>query len=166
MCTQLGLTSSGPNLNRGVVSRLNAATGGLQNYTCGTATFFAFSLTKGEAIKITDASPPANAIVVGSDDPNNVVNLVPKGVAPVGDNWVSLVYHTTAVKANDICTDAGLTATGPNLNRAVVSRLNAATGGLQNYTCGTATFFAFTLTIGEGIKVTDPAGGSWLMSHF
>jgi len=171
VCTSLGLTATGANSNRGVVSRLISSTGGFANYTCGAATVGAFTLVKGEAIKIRNnvpLGPTINSIVVGADDPSNTIPIQSGvGASPKFDNWVSVPYHTTAVKANDLCTDMGLTATGPNSTRGVVSRLIASTGGFANYTCGAATVGAFAITVGEGIKVRNPSGAkSWLASHF
>jgi len=166
VCTSLGLTSTGLNATRGVVSRLISSTGGFSNYTCGAATIGAFTLVKGEAIKIRN-NVTINSIVVGADDPSNTIPIqAGAGASPKFDNWVSVPYHTTAVKANDLCTDMGLTATGANASRGVVSRLIASTGGFSNYTCGAATIGAFTVTVGEGIKVRNNAVKSWLASHF
>lgn len=166
VCQQLGLTSTGANSGRGVVSRLTASSGAFQNYTCGTATIGAFALIQGEAIKIRN-SATVNSIVVGSDNPNNTISIAAGvGVSPKFDNWVSVPYHTTAVKASDLCADMGLTATGANAGRGVVSRLTASSGAFQNYTCGTATIGAFAVTVGEGIKVRNNAAKSWLASHF
>jgi len=166
ICTSFGLTSTGPNSTRGVVTRLIASTGAPVSYTCGTATFGAFALVKGEAIKIRN-NVTINSIVVGADDPTNTIPIASGvGASPKFDNWVSVPYHTTAVKANDLCTDMGLTATGPNSTRGVVTRLIASTGAPVSYTCGTATFGAFTVTVGEGIKVRNNAAKSWLASHF
>jgi len=166
VCTSLGLTSTGVNSTRGVVSRLISSTGGFANYTCGAATVGAFTLVKGEAIKIRN-NVTINAIVVGADDPSNTIPIqTGAGASPKFDNWVSVPYHTTAVKANDLCTDMGLTSTGVNSTRGVVSRLIASTGGFGNYTCGAATVGAFAVTVGEGIKVRNNAAKSWLASHF
>jgi len=166
VCVSLGLVSTGVNSTRGVVSRLTSSTGGLVNYTCGTLTATAFSLVKGEAIKVRNPAT-INAIVVGADDPSNTIPIqTGVGNAPKFDNWVSVPYHTTAVKASDLCADMGLVTTGANSGRGVVSRLTSSTGSLVNYTCGTLTATAFAVTVGEGIKVRNPVAKSWLASHF
>lgn len=166
VCQQLGLTSTGLNSTRGVVSRLTSSSGVFSNYTCGTNTALAFAPIVGESLKVRNPTL-LNGIVVGSDNPNNTTPIVAAGGAlPKGDNWVSVPYHTTAVKANDLCGDIGLTTTGLNANRGVVSRLTASSGVFSNYTCGTNTALAFTLTTGEGVKVRNPVAKSWLPSHF
>jgi len=167
VCLSFGLTSTGANSTRGLVSRLTSSSGALTNYICGTSTLGAFSLVKGEAIKIRN-NTTINSIVVGADDPSNTIAIqAGVGTAPKFDNWVSVPYHTTAVKASDLCTDMGLTTTRANASRGLVSRLTSSTGALTNYICGTSTLGAFTITVGEGIKVRNPSGAkSWLASHF
>jgi hypothetical protein len=85
---------------------------------------------------------------------------------PKGDNWVSVPYHTTAVKANDLCSDIGLTSTGVNATRGLVGRLIASSGAPQTYTCGTSSVAAFNLVTGEAVRVRNPVAKSWLPSHF
>ena len=166
VCTSLGLNTAGLNSTRGVVSRLTASTGAFQNYTCGTNTATAFTVIKGEAIKIRN-NATINSIVVGADDPSNTIAIAAGvGATPKFDNWVSVPYHTTAVKAHDLCIDMGLNTTGLNSTRGILSRLTASSGAFQNYTCGTNTATAFTVTVGEGIKVRNNASKSWLASHF
>jgi len=166
VCQSFGLTSTGSNSTRGVVSRLTSSSGALANYVCGTSTIGAFTLVKGEAIKVRNPVT-INSIVVGADDPSNTIGIQSGvGTAPKFDNWVSVPYHTTAVKASDLCADMGLTATGANASRGVVSRLTTSSGSLANYVCGTSTIGAFAITVGEGIKVRNNAAKSWLASHF
>jgi len=166
VCTSLGLTATGANSTRGIVSRLTSSSGAFQNYICGTSTLGAFTLVKGEAIKLRNPLT-INAIVVGADDPSNTIPVqAGVGASPKFDNWISAPYHTTAVKASDLCTDMGLTATGVNSARGVVSRLTASSGAFQNYICGTSTLGAFAVTVGEGLKVRNNAAKSWLASHF
>jgi hypothetical protein len=166
VCQHLNLVSVGANSTRGVVSRLITSTGVFQNYTCGTPTAAAFPVITAEAIKIRNPAT-INGIIVGADNPNNQTPIVASGGAlPKGDNWVSVPYHTTAVKANDLCSDMGLVAVGANSTRGVVSRLITSTGVFQNYTCGTPTAAAFPLVTGEGAKIRNPVAKSWLPSHF
>jgi hypothetical protein len=166
VCNSLGLTSTGAAASRAVVSRLISSTGVLQSYTCGNSTLGAFTLIKGEAIKVRN-NVTINSIVVGADDPSNTIPIqTGAGASPKFDNWVSVPYHTTAVKANDLCLDMGLTSTGAAAGRGVVSRLISSTGVLQSYTCGNSTLGAFTVTVGEGIKVRNATAKSWLASHF
>jgi hypothetical protein len=103
----------------------------------------------------------------GSDNPNNTIGLAPLGAPPIGDNWVSVPYHSTAVKASDLCTDIGLLSTGVNTGRGTVSRLIASTGVFTTpYVCGTNTALAFTLNTGDGARIRTPVAKSWLPSHF
>jgi len=166
LCQQLGLAATGPNTTRGLVGRLIASTGGSQSYTCGSSTVAAFSLVQGEGVRVRNPSL-INGIIVGSDNPNNSTPIAAFGTPlPKGDNWVSVPYHTTAVKASDLCTDAGLTTTGPNTARGLVGRLIASTGGSQSYTCGSSTVAAFALVTGEAARIRNPVPKSWLPSHF
>ena len=166
LCQQLGLASTGANSTRGLVARLIASSGGAQAYTCGTSTLAAFSIVVGEGIRLRNPTT-INGIIVGSDNPNNTTPIAAAGTPlPKGDNWVSVPYHTTAVKASDLCTDIGLSTTGANSTRGLVARLIASTGGAQAYTCGTSTLAAFTLVTGEAARVRNPVAKTWLPSHF
>jgi hypothetical protein len=167
LCQHLGMTSTGVNASRGSVSRLNATTGVFQTpYVCGTNTALAFVIPVGEAVRLRN-SATSNGIVVGSDNPNNTIGLAPLGAPPIGDNWVSVPYHSTAVKASDLCTDIGLLSTGVNTGRGTVSRLIASTGVFTTpYVCGTNTALAFTLNTGDGARIRTPVAKSWLPSHF
>jgi hypothetical protein len=75
-------------------------------------------------------------------------------------------YHTTAVKANDLCADMGLSSTGANTGRGLVARLVASSGAAQTYTCGNSSVLAFSLVTGEAVRVRNPVAKSWLPSHF
>lgn len=169
VCAQLGLTSTGLNATRGVVARLTASSGAVQSFTCGGSALLNFAITKGEMIRVragTSAVATQHGIVVGSHDPAHMQPLVAATPAPKGDNWVSLPYHTTAVKAQDLCVDMGLTSTGLNSGRGTVARITASTGVIQTYTCGGSALTNFALTIGEGLRVRTSASGSWVPSHF
>lgn len=167
ICTSLGLTTTGLNTGRAIVSRMITSSGTLQSYTCGTATATAFNTIKGEAFRIRQPNTPSlNAIIVGSDDPVNTVAIETGSPAPKGDNWRSVPYHTTAVKASDLCIDMGLITTGLNSGRGTLSRLVTSTGSLNTYTCGTTTATAFPITVGEGVRIRSTVAKSWLASHF
>jgi hypothetical protein len=167
LCTQLGMLSTGANGSRGTVSRLNASTGVFSTpYVCGSNTALAFNLVVGEAVRLRNLTT-INSIVVGSDNPNNTLPLAALGAPPIGDNWVSVPYHTTAIKASDLCTDIGLLSTGPNGVRGTVSRLTASTGVFSTpYVCGSNTALAFNLLTGDGARIRTPVAKSWLPSHF
>jgi len=170
LCAGLGLVSTGPNASRGVVSRLICSTGVLANYTCGSATVGAFALVKGEGVKV--RNPVAiSSPLFGSHDPTFAIPLCGDcftGASPKSETWVSVPYHFVGKKADAICNDAGLYS-GTSC-ASVVSRLIPSSGGLANYTCGSSTLGAFTLTIGEAVKirVNGPAGGvgPWVPSHW
>ena len=70
---------------------------------------------------------------------------------------VSVPNNPTLVKASDLATVMGLTSTGLNSSRGVVSRLVCSTGVVQSYIAGTNTAFAFTLVPGEGYRIADPS---------
>jgi hypothetical protein len=167
LCTQLGLISTGAPAGRGIVARLIASTGGSVIYTCGQNTALAFNIVQGEGIRLRNPVL-INGIIVGSDNPNNTTPIFGPGVPATakGDNWVSVPYHTTAIKANDLCADMGLTTTGAPAGRGLVARLIASTGGSVIYTCGQNTALAFNLVTGEAVRVRNPSSKSWLPSHF
>lgn len=88
------------------------------------------------------------------------------GSSPKFDNWIALPDNNPYTKSNQVCSSLGLTSTGANTGRGVVSRLTASSGAFQNYTCGSSTLGAFTVTVGDGIKVRNNVAKSWLASHF
>jgi hypothetical protein len=166
LCQHLGLASTGASTGRGIVSRLNATTGLPQTYTCGQSTALAFNTIVGEGLRVRNPST-INGIIVGSDNPSNTTAIVAAATPlPKGDNWVSVPYHTTAIKSHDLCADIGLTSTGASTGRGIVSRLNSTTGLPQTYTCGQSSALAFNLVTGEAARIRNPVAKSWLPSHF
>ena len=167
LCTQLNLVSTGVNTGRGTVSRIIASSGAFPApYVCGTAVALAFNLDAREGVRLRNPAT-INGIIVGSDNPNNSYTLFAVGAPPVGDNWVSVPYHTTAVKSSDLCTDIGLLSTGVNAGRGTVSRIIASSGAFPApYVCGTSTALAFNLITGDSVRVRTPVTKPWLPSHF
>jgi hypothetical protein len=65
----------------------------------------------------------------------------------VAETWFSVPYHTTALTANDICTQAGIPAGG-----AAVNVVNPQTGATTNGTCGFSTA-NFNLVLGQALRI-------------
>lgn len=151
ICVALNLTAA-----TGRVSQINAATGVPLNHTCGNAG--AFALLPRVGMRVTNPTA-TNGIIVGSHVPGQSVSLSALGAFPRGQNSYPVVYHTTAVNAQDLCVQAGLT---PASGR--VSRINAATGVPQNHTCGNAG--AFGLVLGEAVTITNPTAVNFVPAHF
>lgn len=103
-----------------------------------------------------------SAIIVGSHNPTQAVllNAIPSASCPsafgtsanIGGVWFSVPYHTTAVTANDLCTQAGL-GTGA----ATVSRQPIGTTPLVTGSCGFSSA-NFSLVLGEAVKIRRTVG--------
>jgi hypothetical protein len=93
-------------------------------------------------------------ILVGSSDETkalpNIYGQFLAGGAPKKENWISVPYHTTWIKAADVCTTFGIAGLG----LGSVSRYNAdpAATTVTTYSCTGATN-NFSLVIGEAIIV-------------
>ena len=166
-CTQLGLITSGVATARDLLQDVDPTTGAAFQAVCGTST--TRPLVAGRGIKIRRPGAivaQTSVIIVGSHNPSMTVGA-PQGVAGshVGDLWFSVPYHTTAVSAGDLCTQANLWVGTPP--RATVSRLNASTGATTLVTCGTAAANALNLVLGESVLLRDPHGPiSFIPAHF
>jgi hypothetical protein len=139
------------------------------------------------AVRITTtptATIPVNVVLVGSSQetqntPKLIPNAVDGGLISVtgsnrSHNWISVPYHTTWLKANDVCVSLGTTtlATAVNIARVTLA------GGTLTFNCGTTLPNAsnFDIVIGEGLRVRDTAApttnlpsaapGGILVPHF
>jgi hypothetical protein len=123
----------------------------------------------------TTATSPVNIVMVGSSNESQLTpGLLQPSIANtnVGHNWLSVPYHTTWLKAADVCTSLGATL----INSAItVSRIDPA-GATTSFSCGSSATLAtnFNIVIGEGVRVLKsntsfppalPAGG-FLIPHF
>ncbi len=97
-------------------------------------------------------SGTSSGIIVGSHNPS--LQARPTG-AGVGQTWLSIPFHTTAVTANDLCVQLGLSAGG-----AVVTRVDPINGNQPPVTCGTPAGGLLNLVLGEAIKVRRTGTGA------
>jgi hypothetical protein len=166
-CTQLGLITSGLATARDQLLETDPNTGANFQSACGVNT--TRPLVPGRGIKIrrpSSITTQTSVIIVGSHNPSMSVGG-PQGVAGshVGDFWFAVPYHTTAVSAGDVCTQAGLWA--GIVPRATVSRLNPVTGATTLVQCGTAAANALSLVLGEAVLLRDPHQPiSFIPAHF
>jgi hypothetical protein len=157
LCTGIGLTSLSA-----TVARLVPSTGSFETVVCGTASDF--PLENCQSVKVVEPTL-TSAVIVGSHDPSKTCNLIdnalPGQTAPIGDNYVSIPYHTTAADLEDACLDVG-----PNAQ--TVAYLDPGTGSFVTRVCGSPVA-ADPLPLGRGLKVTlsgDANNTSWVPSHF
>lgn len=145
VCVALNLAAG-----TGKVQQINAATGATLSHTCGAAG--AFTLTQRVGVVVTNPVA-AGGIIVGSHQPTATFTFNQLGLpAPKGRNDNPVLYHTTAVNAQDLCVDYGLPA-----GNGKIQRINAATGATLSHTCGAAG--AFALVLGEATIVTFSGAG-------
>lgn len=169
LCTQTGLPGG---LGQTAVTSLNDAspTSGFVTATCGTAAANAMILQPGKAYQI---RPPAawpngqGIIIVGSHNPTLTVNVPALGaVSPNGKFWFSVPYHTTALTASNLCTQAGLKSTGLPLATITRHDANSATTFITG-TCGQASGNNLNLVLGEGVQINQPTTAvSFIPAHF
>ena len=162
-CTQTAL----PALTTGLQD-LDPNTGTTTNFTCGTAAANSRAITPGVGFRVRGNSVPASIIIVGSHDPAQVITLLATSATKPdqGNLWFAVPYHTTAVTAADLCTQAGMTAL-----RATVRTVNASAGSGTTVTCGTATAGTLVLRLGEAARLRDssivaPAVKTFIPAHF
>jgi hypothetical protein len=102
----------------------------------------------------TSPNSPTNIVMVGSsaETQNSAGLFAPTFTnTNINHNWISVPYHTTWLKANDVCVTLGATLT----NSAVaIGRIDPA-GVTTTFNCGaSATLTAnFGIVIGEGVRV-------------
>jgi len=94
------------------IFQLNPATGAaLVNYPCALVAVVPLDASRG--VRIRNTGPlPANCIIVGSHDDATPLPTILGGFtlvqAPKKENWISVPYHTTWNKAEDVCVSLGL----------------------------------------------------------
>lgn len=155
LCVALGTSAA-----TFTITQLNPSTGGtLVNYLCSLSTVVALDPTRGIRIRNTGTTP-TNGVLVGSSNESQALPTMLGGFvlsqAPKKDNWISVPYHTTWVKAEDVCVTMGLgTGTGS------VVRINAdpAATNLISHPCGGTVVNNFSLVIGEAVSVRKTAAG-------
>jgi hypothetical protein len=166
VCAQLGLTGTGT--SRATIQTLNETTGAFAQGTCGAATANSQTLIPGKGISIRQPNvvgAPTSAIIVGSHNPNLSLTIPVAGGGNIGNFWFSVPYHTTAVTAQDLCNQIGMTSTGAL--RGIAVRLNATTGAFTQASCGTPGAGALNLVLGEQIQLRHPTvAKTFIPAHF
>jgi hypothetical protein len=120
VCTSLALPAGAQ------VQQINAQTGSANSTTCPAGA--PYNLIPKVGIRI--LSPGGvNGIIVGSDIPGSTISLFPLGAFPRGQNFIPVLYHTTAVTAESLCTQFGLTG-------GTIATFNAAAGTAASELCG------------------------------
>lgn len=171
LCQQLGLRQTPP---QATLAKLDPATGiQTPGALCGAAAAgFTWSAGQGVLIRNTaGAGAPTSVIIVGSHNPATTLTLPAAGTgatANIGNMWLAVPYHTTAVTGQDLCNQIGLVSTGAIGVRGSLLRQNAATGASTPGICG-STASTITLVLGEAIRIRQPAPGAPLTftpAHF
>jgi hypothetical protein len=150
VCSQFGLTA-------GTVQQINASAGTANSTTCpGGAPY---NLIPKVGIRITIPTT-VNSIIVGSDIPGSTISLFPLGASPRGNNFIPVLYHTTAVTAENLCSQFGMVG-------GTIQNFNAAAGTANTETCGGVDTNA-TLRLGESVLVRTVSGSTIVVTpaHF
>jgi hypothetical protein len=105
--------------------------------------------------KVTGAS---TWTVVGSHDPALSVPVVP-GI--LGNNWVSVPYHTTCVNADDLKTEV----TGQGISVTRIYRWDTTVEDYEFYQ-DTRTGVNFAINPGIGYMLKTTGAGNWDPSHY
>ncbi len=133
------------------------------SYTCANCLLGGQALLPvgaGVRIRITGTTTPASPLQVILDGSHDETAVYPTFYGsfiqpgPKGDCWVAPPYHTTWLKASDVCAGLGLT-----LGQGNVSRLDCTTGVVTTFTCG-LTANNFDLRLGEAIRVRKVNAGN------
>jgi hypothetical protein len=163
-CAQTGLVTSG--LNRDAIVDIDPVTGVSSTVSCGSAQATARAIFPGRGVRIRRPTGLSGSIIiVGSHNPAQSITVPVAGAGQIGSLWFAVPYHTTAVNANDLCLSSGLVSTG--LNRAGITRINAATGVASVVSCGSAAATSLTLVLGEAILIRQPlVAATFIPAHF
>jgi len=124
---------------------------GPKSFPCGSGAAAAQALIPGKGLQIRQplAAAATSIIIVGSHNSGQTL-LIKKNV----NYWYSVPYHTTAVTANELCAQLGLTSSG--FGPAGITRLiPGPPAAPQSTFCGTAGT-NFNLVLGEMIQVREP----------
>jgi len=168
ICNAIGVTTNAGNVSQFDVPPALPGSGVLTNFLCGGAgPGFAIDPLNGVRVTIAGAGVP-NAVLVGSSNETAQISIVDAFIgnqAPKRYNWRSVPFHTTWLKANDIC------VTVANATNAVtITRIDSTTGIATNHLCGQGAGGAgnFSLVMGEALRITKAGAGGFLFfpPHF
>jgi hypothetical protein len=163
LCNALGSSAAGT-----TIFQLNPSTGaGLTSpspYPCSFNTVSALDSTRGVRVQ-SSGTTPVNAVLVGSSNESQAMPTILSGfnltAAPKKDNWISVPYHTTWVKAEDVCVTIGITGVNPNTGNVIRVNGDPTTGSnTVSHPCGNTTINNFSLVIGEAVDVRKNQAGT------
>ena len=156
LCNAMGTTASTV-----TIYQLNASTGLGTSMSCALSLATLLDSTRGVRVTNASTNPPTNAVLVGASDETKTFPTIYGGFilaqAPKKDNWISIPYHTTAIKAEDICLNLGIGA-----GAGTVIRINADPASSTNtisHPCGNTLVSNFTVVIGEALDVRKTTAG-------
>lgn len=120
-------------------------------------------------VKVRGTAVPASIIIVGSHSSQqlHIEPTDPAALSPEkGAYWFPVPYHTTAVTANDLCTQAGLA-----LGFGTVDTVSASALVPTHVTCGSNAAKTTNLRLGEAARLRDshvpfPGGLNFTPAHF
>ena len=127
-----------------------------------------FSINPGESYGVV-VSTPCTWVIVGSHnnnyDPGGGSSILLKVNASGNNvNWVSVPYHTTLGKANDLCNEInnqnGMTVV------TSIKIFDTATNLTTTHICALPVINNFTLDPGKGVAVVVNQNATWQPSHY
>jgi hypothetical protein len=129
-----------------------------------------FTLPDGEGIRITmlPGNPVQNIIIVGSHNAAKQITVpASQGLsASVGNFWLSIPYHTTAVTVRDLCVQAGMTLSGFNQGAVFFVGPEVPSGVPNNLACGAAQTTTTNLVLGRAHRLRNPTQIQFNPAHF
>jgi hypothetical protein len=160
LCSQTGLASA---LSKALVTTLDPASGTFDNQSCGTAGAAADALIPGRGYRIRQPAavtpPPFSIIIVGSHNPALQLHLEDLvGNGPVGSNWISVPYHTTAATYQDFCNSSGLTQTQFVKSTLTQFDPTLVPPAFTSQLCGAPGAAVTPLVLGRALRVWEPNG--------
>jgi hypothetical protein len=143
VCTSLALPGAT------LVQQVNAQTGSANSIACSGAADYPLIAKVGIRILTPTTS---NGIIVGSDIPGSTISVFTLGAFPRGQNFIPVLYHTTAVTAENLCTQFGMVS-------GTIQTFNAALGTAASETCGGADTNV-QLRLGESVLIQQGTGST------
>jgi len=166
LCNAMGTTASTV-----TIYQLNASTGLGSSMVCSLSLTTTLDAARGVRITNASTNPPTNVVLVGASDEAKLLPTIYGGFilaqAPKKDNWISIPYHTTCIKAEDVCLMLGIGA-----GAGTVIRINADPASGTNtisHPCGNTLVSNFSIVIGEALDVRKTTAGDItgkLPTHF
>jgi len=156
LCNAIGATTSAVN-----IYQLNASTGVASQMACNLNLATALDALRGVRVTNTSAGAPTNGILVGASDETKTLPTLYGSfllsASPKKENWISIPYHTTWMKAEDVCVTLGIGA-----GAGSVIRINGDPASGTNtitHPCGNTTVSNFSIVIGEAVDVRKTTAG-------